>query len=137
MTEEGGSSCSWINHETNTDLVVCHDIFTQHNKATKTPLGELPINDYKPPSVKQLRSYIHIHMFETRIIPNGQGSKIPNNKSTVTESESGVKNLICVAHDCRGIPIKLVCPETNDDGGVILEGWEFNRIGWYRRKNQN
>ena len=37
------------------------------------------------------------------------------------EAESGVKNIIWGAHNCRGLPIKLARPATNDDGEVILE----------------
>ena len=112
-----------------TDLVVCHDIFTRNDEAMKkifltgeeSPLEELQIKYFKPPSVKQLRAFIHIRIFNTGTIPNGQGSKIPKNKGNVAEAESGVKNLIRIAYNCRLLQIKLVCPATNDDGEVILE----------------
>ena len=71
--------------------------------------------------MKQLRAFIHIHIFDTGTIPNGQDSKVPKNKGNVAEAESGVKNLIWGAHNCRGLPIKLARPETNDDCEVILE----------------
>lgn len=113
----------------NTDFVVCHDIFTRNDKTMKnifltgeeSPLEELQTKDFKPPSVKQLRAFIHIRLFDTGTIPNGQGSKILKNKGNVAEAESGVKNIMCVAYNCRGLPIKLVRPATINDGKVILE----------------
>ena len=122
-------SVTGIKTKINTDLVVCHYLFKRNDEATKKtfptgeelPLGDLQIKDFKPPSVKQLRAFIQICLFDTGTIPNGQGSKVPKNKGNVSEEESGVKNLIWGAHNCRGLPIKLACPATKDDGEVILE----------------
>ena len=87
----------------------------------ESPLEDLQKRDFKPPSVKQLRAFIHIRLFDTGTFPNVQGSNVPTNNGNVAEAESGVKNIIWGAHDCRGLPIKLSLPATNDDGEVILE----------------
>ena len=118
------AAVSGIKMKTDTDLVVCHDLFKRNDEVMKkifptgeeSPLEDLKIKDFKPPSVKQLRAFIHIRLFETGTTPNGQGSKVLKNKGNVAEAESGVKNLIWGAHDCRGLPIKLARPATNDDG---------------------
>ena len=85
-------------------------------KGRESPLEDLQIKDFKTPSLKQIRAFIHILLFDTGTITNGQGSQVPKNKGDVAEAESGVKNIIWVAHDCRGLPIKLARPATNDDG---------------------
>ena len=77
------AAVSGIKTKINTDLVVCHDLFKRNDEATKkifptgeeSPLEYLQKKDFKPPSVKQLRAFIHIHIFDTGTIPNGQGSK--------------------------------------------------------------
>ena len=73
-----------------------NDLFKQNDEAMKkifptgeeSPLEDIQIKDFKPPSVNQLRAFIHIRLFGTGTIPNGQCSKVLKNKGNVAEVES-------------------------------------------------
>ena len=62
-----------IKTKINTDLVVCHDLFKRNDEAMKkisptgeeSPLEDPQKKDFKPPSVNQLRAFIHICLFDT------------------------------------------------------------------------
>ena len=111
------------------ELVICHDLYVRNDEAMKkmfptgevTPLLELQLTDFKKPSVKLLKAFVHLRLFTTGTIPNGQGSRIPKNKGSVDEAATGVKNLLWTAHDMRCHPIILPRPETNEAGEVLLD----------------
>ena len=97
-------------------LVVAHDLRKRNDDAMKkifptevTPLEDLTIQRFKPPTVKQLMAFIHIRLFDTAIIPNGQDSRIPKNKGNIEEVDRGVKNLISMAYEVRSKPISMSC----------------------------